>query len=52
MTSLEEKKANTSIRDLQNILRRIVWYDTTKYLKELPNQNSVFKELSRRLVAA
>jgi len=47
-----KKKANKSIRDLQNILRRIVWYDTTKYLKELPNQNSVFKELSRLLVAA
>ena len=47
-----KKKANTSIRDLQNILRRIVWNDTTKYLKELPNQNSVLKELSRLLVAA
>jgi len=49
---VKKKKAYTSIKDIQNILRRIVWNDTTKYLKELPNQNSVFKELSRLLVAA
>jgi SRSO17 transposase len=46
------KKAHRSIRILQNELRRIIWEDTAKYLKELPNENSVFKELYRLLVAA
>ncbi|MDY6933366.1 MAG: hypothetical protein SVZ03_03990 [Spirochaetota bacterium] len=34
------------------LLIAISWDDTAKYLKELPNQNSVLKELSRLLVAA
>lgn len=37
---------------LQNELRRIVWEDTADYLKEMPDGNSVVKELSRLLVAA
>jgi hypothetical protein len=45
-------KAHTSVKDLQNILRCIIWNDTAQYLKELPNSNSVFKELYRLLVAA
>lgn len=48
----KEEKPNNSVKNLQNVLRRIVWNDTAKYLKELPNQNSVFKELSRLLIAA
>ena len=48
----KRKKARVSVRNLQNILRIIIWNDTAQYLKELPNQNSVFKELSRLLVAA
>lgn len=48
----ERKKARVSVRDLQNILRRIIWNDTAQYLKELPNQNSVLKELFRLLIAA
>jgi hypothetical protein len=47
----EKKKAKTSVKDLQNILRRIIWNDTAQYLKELPDKNSVFKELSRLLIA-
>ncbi|MEK7691790.1 MAG: hypothetical protein AAB425_12290, partial [Bdellovibrionota bacterium] len=43
--------ARKSTGDLQNELRRIVWEDTAKYLKEMPNGNSVVKELSRLLVA-
>ena len=46
----KRKKARISMRNLQNILRTIIWNDTAQYLKELPNQNSVFKELSRLLV--
>lgn len=41
-----------STRALQNELRRIVWEDLATYLKELPDGNSVVKELSRLLVAA
>jgi Transposase DDE domain len=48
----KRKKAHTSVKDLQNSLRRIVWNDTAQYLKELPNENSVFKELSRLFIAA
>ena len=48
----KRNKARLSMRNLQNILRTIIWNDTAQYLKELPNQNSVFKELSRLLVAA
>jgi len=29
-----------------------VWEDTSDYLKNLPNGDSVFKELSRLLIAA
>lgn len=47
----KRKKAHTSMKNLQNILRRIIWDDTAQYLKELPNGNSVFKELNRLLVA-
>ena len=48
----KRKKAHTSMKSLQNFLRRIVWNDTAQYLKELPNENSVFKELSRLFIAA
>lgn len=48
----KKQKASVSMRNLQNILRTIIWNDTAQYLKELPNQNSVFKELSRLLIAA
>jgi hypothetical protein len=48
----KNEKAYGSMKNLQNILRRIIWEDTAQYLKELPNENSVFKELSRLLVAA
>lgn len=41
-----------STSQLQNELRRIVWDDMADYLKELPNGNSVVKELSRLLIAA
>ena len=44
--------AKLSTQDLQNELRRIVWESTADYLKELPDGNSVVKELSRLLVAA
>ena len=47
-----KKAAKLSTKDLQNELRRIVWNDLTDYLKELPDGNSVIKELSRLLVAA
>lgn len=51
----KEKKsneANTSVRKLQDILRTITWKDTALHLKELPDGNSVFKELYRLLIAA
>jgi len=44
--------ARLSTQDLQNELRRIVWESTADYLKELPDGNSVVKELSRLLAAA
>lgn len=44
--------ASRSTADLQNELRRIVWDDLSKYLKELPDGNSVIKELGKLLVAA
>ena len=44
--------AALSTADLQNELRRIVWDDLSEYLKELPDGNSVIKELSKLLVAA
>ena len=43
--------AHPSTGDLQNELRRIVWDDLADYLKELPNGNSIVKELSRLFVA-
>lgn len=54
-TCVKENKNNKqrqSVRDLQNTARRIIWDDTASYLKELPNENSVFKELRHLLVAA
>jgi hypothetical protein len=48
----KRSKAHVSMKNLQNVLRRIIWNDTAQYLKDLPNGNSVFKELSRLLVAA
>jgi len=47
-----KKVARLSTKDLQNELRRIVWDDLTDHLKDLPDGNSVIKELSRLLVAA
>lgn len=44
--------ASQSTADLQNELRRIVWDDLSKYLAELPDGNSVIKELGKLLVAA
>ena len=44
--------AKRSTEGLQNELRRIVWNDLAAYLKELPDGNSVVKELDRLLVAA
>ncbi|MCH7686177.1 MAG: transposase [Planctomycetes bacterium] len=44
--------APLSTADLQNELRRIVWDDLSEYLKELPDGNSVIKELGKLLVAA
>lgn len=41
-----------SCGDLQNELRRLVWEDTAAYLQDLPDGNSVIKELDRLLVAA
>lgn len=46
------KTAMLSTEGLQNELRRIVWNDLAKRLKELPDGNSVIKELERLLVAA
>ncbi len=53
-TCAKEKriKAHMSLKNLQNVLRRIIWYDTAQHLKDLSNGNSVFKELSRLLIAA
>ncbi len=48
----KNNKQRQSTRDLQNAVRHIIWDDTAQYLKELPNENSVFKELSHLLVAA
>jgi SRSO17 transposase len=48
----KRKKARVSVKNLQNTVRHIIWEDTARYLKELPNENSVFKELNRLLVAA
>jgi len=48
----KNNKQRQSMRDLQNAVRHIIWDDTALYLKELPNENSVFKELSHLLVAA
>lgn len=44
------KRASTG--ELQNELRRIAWEDLADYLKELPDGNSVVKELDRLFVAA
>jgi len=41
-----------SMKELQNSVRRIVWDDTARYLKELPNENLVLKELCQLFVAA
>lgn len=49
---IKRKKAHASVKELQNTLRRIIWEDTAQYLKEFPDENSVFKELNRLLVAA
>jgi hypothetical protein len=46
------KKVHVSARELQNNLRCVVWNDTAQYLQELPDEQSIFKELSRLLVAA
>jgi SRSO17 transposase len=46
------KQAHESTSVLQNRLRCIVWEDTAQYLKDLPDEKSVFKELSRLLIAA
>jgi len=46
------KRVNESKSVLQNRLRCIVWEDTAQYLKDLSDGGSVFKELSRILVAA
>ncbi|MEJ5362063.1 MAG: hypothetical protein WHV26_08365 [Spirochaetota bacterium] len=43
-------KPGQSTRDLQNIVRRIIRDDTVSYLKELPNENSIFKKLSFMLL--
>jgi len=47
-----KRTVKLSVGDLQNELRRIVWESTADYLQELPDGNSVVKELSRLLVAA
>jgi len=47
-----KRAVRPSTGDLQNELRRIVWEDLAKYLRQLPDGNSVVKELSRLLVAA
>lgn len=46
------KQARESTSVLQNKLRCIVWEDTAQYLKDLPDEKSVFKELLRLLIAA
>ena len=46
------KQASESTSVLQNRLRCIVWEDTAQYLKDLPDEKSVFKVLSRLLIAA
>jgi hypothetical protein len=46
----QARESTTSV--LQNRLRCIVWEDTAQYLKELPDHKSIFKELSRLLIAA
>jgi len=48
----QPKQARESTSVLQNRLRCIVWEDTAQYLKDLPEEKSVFKELSRLLIAA
>jgi SRSO17 transposase len=49
----KRKKADrASMGNIQNELRRIVWEDTASYLKDMPDGNSVVKELSRLLMAA
>jgi SRSO17 transposase len=48
----QPKQARESTSVLQNRLRCIVWEDTAQYLKDLPDEKSVFKELSRLLIAA
>jgi len=48
----QSKQARESTSTLQNRLRCILWEDTAQYLKDLPDENSVFKELSRLLIAA
>ena len=45
-------KRHASLKDTQNLLRCIIWKDTVGHLKNLPNGNSVLKELSFLLVAA
>lgn len=46
-----KKAAHRSTEGLQNELRRVVWEDLADYLQELPDGNSVVKELGRLLVA-
>jgi SRSO17 transposase len=48
----KKKAAKMSTGDLQNELRRIVWDELAKYLRELPSGNSVVKELDRLITAA
>ena len=48
----QPKQARESTSMLQNRLRCIVWEDTAQYLKDLPDEKLVFKELSRLLIAA
>jgi len=48
----KRKKHHGSMKNLQNTIRKIIWEDTARYLQELPDGNSVFKELNRLLVAA
>ena len=43
--------ARIPVSSLQNELRRMVWDDLAKHLKELPDGNAVIKELGRLLVA-
>jgi len=48
----QRKTARPSAADLQMRLRRIVCDEITEHLKELPDGNSVIKELRRLLIAA